>query len=135
MAMSILTGSLSTTDVTLGGASVKCGFGRLSCQFVRQATSSITFCTSGWVAEIPGMKQMIGSLIGYVTKGVAWSDPLVWINSATPVAFVGTADTDCEITASINVFADGVDLVAAANSARGVDFRSTGEVETDWVVA
>jgi hypothetical protein len=135
MAVVILTGSLSATDISLGGASVKCGFARIACQFTRGSTSSTTFCTSGWVSEIPGMRQAAGSIVGYAVKGVAWADPLVWVTASAPIAAVLTADTGCHIDMNINVFSDGIDLVAAANSSRGVDFRSDGAVTSTWVIA
>lgn len=136
MALSIITGSLATHDVTMGGSSVKCGFGRMAMQIVRSATRSTTFCSSGFVEEIPGEKQGVGSLLGYVVKGVAWADPLVWVNASAPVAMVMTADAGpCTLSANVNVFSDGIDLVAAANSGRNVDFRTTGPVTSAWIVA
>jgi hypothetical protein len=135
MAVAILTGSLSTTDINIGAVSVKCGFARVAMQITRGATSSTTFCTSGWVSEVPGMKQGVGSIIGYVTTGAAWSDPLVWVTAAAPVAYILTATTSNTLSGNINVFSDGVDLVAAANSSRGVDFRTDGPVTSAWVVS
>lgn len=80
------------------------------------------------------MKQMSGSLVGFGSKGVAFSDPLIWFTAA-PTAFIGTFDTSCTLTGNVNVFGDGISVVAAANSGRSVDFRSTAAIVSAWVVA
>lgn len=135
MAFSIITGSLSTIDVSLGGSSVKSGFARLSTQITRAGFPITTFSSGGWVEEITGQKQMTGSIIGYAGKSTTWSDPSVWVTSASAIAFVGTADTSCTISSNINVFSDGIDLVAAGPGSRGVDFRSTASVTTAWTTS
>lgn len=135
MAVQIITGSNANIDISIANTSVKCAFASWSFTLTRGATSATTFCSSGWVSEIPGMKQGVGSLIGYSTKGVAYSDPSIWVTSASSLAVILTADTNCSFTMSANFFSDGADLVAAANSARGVSFRSDGVVTTAWVVA
>jgi hypothetical protein len=134
MALAILTGSNTTTDISLGGTSVKCGFGRVAAQIVRGAFRTTTFCSGGWVAEIPGERQLVGSLLGYSIVGVAYADPLIWVTDEDGVAMIITAQTGATITFTANVFSDGLDLVAAANSGRNVDFRSTGTVSTVWPV-
>lgn len=133
MALSLITGSLSTTDISMATVSIKCISAQMALAFSRQSTSATTFCSSGWVEEIPGMKQMSGSIAAFGSKGVAYSDPLVWF-TAGPTAFIGTADTACTLTGNINVFGDGITLVAAANSTRPIDFRSTGAIVSSWTV-
>lgn len=135
MALVIITGSNANIALSISNTTIQCAFASFSFTVTRGATSATTFCSSGWVAETPGMKQGIGSLIGYTTKGVAYSDPLVWVTAAAPLPFIGTADTNCTISCNINVFSDGMDLIAAANSARGVSFRSNEAVTSSWVIA
>lgn len=135
MAFSVITGSLSTTDITMGGTSIKTGFARFSFQLTRAGFPITTFGSAGWVEEICGMLQGAGSIIGYAGKGSTWASPAVWVTSATPIAMVATADTSCTISSNINVFSDGIDLVAAGPGSRGVDFRTTGAVTTAWVTS
>lgn len=135
MAFAVITGSLSTIDVSLGAASVKTGFARFSFQLTRAGFPITTFGSSGWVEEVTGQKQGTGSIIGYAGKSTAWADPSVWVTSATPIAMVATADTSCTISSNINVFSDGIDLVAAGPGSRGVDFRTTAAVTTAWVTS
>lgn len=135
MALSFLNGSLSTIAVSLGGTAVTCGFGRWLLQIVRGATRRTTFCDTGWVQEQPGDKQGVGQLDGYGTEGTPWSDVLIWITSATVIAFVLTANTGSFLTFSGNVFSDGLEVVAAANVGRGVGFRSTGAIVSTWVTS
>jgi hypothetical protein len=134
MALAILTGSNSTTDVSMATVSVKCGFGRVAAQIVRGGFRTTTFCTGGWVAEVPGERQLVGSLLGYTITGVAYADPLIWVTDDDGVAMIITAMTGATLTFTANVFSDGIDLVAAANSGRNVDFRSTGTVSSVWPV-
>lgn len=128
MALGLLHGSLATIDVSLDATSTKCIWGRWFAQFVRGATSITTFCSGGWIEERPGQIQMIGRLDGFASTGTAYSDPLVYITKATPVAFILTADTGKTLTFSGNVFEDSWEVVAAANAGRSIGFRSTGAV-------
>jgi hypothetical protein len=134
MALSIITGSLATTDMTIATVSVKCAFGRMALQFVRGGFRTTTFCSASWVEEVGGEIQGVGSLLGYTTKGWASASPLAWITAPAPIAFVMTADTSCTLTGLLNVFSDGLDLVAQANSGRNVDFRTSNTVAAAWVV-
>lgn len=132
--LNFLHGSLSTIDVTVGGTSIKAAFGRWLAQIVRGATRRTTFADGGWVNEQPGDLQILGRLDGYLTKGTAWSDPFVWITSATVIAMVLQADTSCTLSGNANFFEDGADVVAAANAGRSPAFRSAGSWSSAWVI-
>jgi hypothetical protein len=133
--MAFLHGSLSAIDVSLAAASIKAAFGRAVVQFVRGSTRRTTFADNGWVNEQPGDKQALFTFDGYSTKGTAWSDPLYYIVQAATIAAVVTADTSCSITSDVNVFGDGIELVAAANAGRSITARSAGPVSTSWVTS
>ena len=133
--MVFLHGSLSTIDISLGATSLKAAFGRWVMQLVRGSTRRTTFADNGWVSEQPGDKQGLITLDGYQTKGTPWSDPLVYITAADVVAFVGTADTSCTVTANVNAFGDGFEAVAGANMGRSITLRTSGVVSTAWVIA
>jgi hypothetical protein len=140
MALTLLDGTTAAIDFTLAFSgsnqvSVKCAFSRISARMQRGFTDRTTFCSTGWVEEIPGMKQLLMSLAGYASKGTAYSDPLALFSDNVPRPFLFTADTGCTLTGNANAVSDGVDLVAAANSGRGIDLRSHGPVTSAWVVA
>lgn len=128
MALALLNGSQSTIDVSLDATSIKCIAGRWFAQIVRGATSATTFCNNGWVAETPGSLQLIGRIDAFASKGVAYSDPLLYVTKATAVAFILTADTGVTLTFSGHVYEDSMEVVAAANQGRSIGFRSTGAV-------
>jgi hypothetical protein len=134
MSLALLHGSNSAIDISLGGTSVKCSFARWIATITRGSTRTTTFCSGGWVEEQPGDKQLLARLDGYASKGVAYSDVLVWVTAAASIAVVLTADTSCTLTFQANVFEDGIELVASNNSGRGVSLRSTGAVTSAWVV-
>lgn len=135
MALALITGSNANIDISVATISIKCLFARWAMQITAGSTSATTFCSTGWVKEIKGMLQGVGSFAGYTSKGFSASDPLVWVTASSPLAFVGTVDTSCTLSSNINVFSDGVDIVAAANAGRGVDWRTDGAVTSAWVVA
>lgn len=134
MALAILTGTNTNIDVNMNAASVKCGFGRVAAQIVRGGFRTTTFCSGGWISEVPGERQLVGSLLGYTLTGVAYADPLVWVTDDDGVPMIITATTAATLTFTANIFSDGLDLVAAANSGRSVDLRSTGTVSSVWPV-
>ncbi len=135
MALTLLSGTSANIDISLAGASVKCSFGMWSATFVRSATRTTTFCSGGWVEEQPGDKQLLFRLDGYAGKGVAHTDPSIYVTASSTTAVILTADTGCTLTFAGNVFEDGVQLVAAANSGRSISGRSSGSVTTAWTVA
>jgi len=77
MALSLLDGTNAAIDmvITIASAtnSVKCSFGYMSADVVREFTEKTTFCSSGWRSRQPGMKQVVGHLDGFVSKGAAKS--------------------------------------------------------------
>jgi hypothetical protein len=138
--LALLDGTTAAIDMTLAFSgtnqvSVKCAFNRISARMNRGFTDRTTFCSTGWVEEIPGMKQLLISLAGYASKGTPYSDPLALFSDNVPRPFLFTADTSCTLSGNAHAASDGVDLVAAANSGRGIDLRSTGPVTSAWVVA
>lgn len=140
--LSLLDGTVATIDVSFGyGAggtsttSMKCAFNRISADIVREFTEKTTFCSSGWRSRQPGMKQLIGRLDGFASKGTIYSDPLALFADNTARPFVITVDTGCTLSGNMHAARDHIGLNAAANSERGIDFESTGEVVSAWVVA
>lgn len=135
MALALLDGSNASIDVSIATASYKCIAAAWTARLVREFSEQTTFCSGGWRARVPGMRQLIGSLAGFASKGSAISDPSVNISTQLPVAMVLTADTGSTFTFSGHVGSDETTMVAAANSGRAIAFESTGAVVTAWVVA
>lgn len=135
MALKLLTGTNAAIDIGFGGSpvSVKCFFGRWRLAINAQAFGQTTFCSGGWVVEALGLKQGALTLGGYASTGNAYSDPLA-LFAAAPVAGILTADTANTISGSFNPTTDAIELVAAANSGRDVDMRSTSALTTAWVI-
>lgn len=141
MALALLDGTTAAIDMTIavaGGTnqtSLKCAFGYMSADFVREMTEKTTFCSSGWRSRNPGMKQVVGHLDGFVSTGQSYSDPAAMMSGTTPLAFLFTATTSCTLTGNLHVVRDHMGLRAAANSDRGIDWESDGVVTSAWVVA
>lgn len=142
MALSLLDGTSALIDFSIaydgGGSSqssMKCAFNYISADISREFTEKTTFCSSGWRSRQPGMKQVVGHLDGFVSKGTVFSDPLALFATTNAFPFVFTADTGCTLTGSLHAQRDHIGLRAAANSERGLDWESTGAVTSAWVIA
>jgi hypothetical protein len=140
MALALLDGTTAAIDMTIAisgtnQTSLKCAFGYMSADLVREMSEKTTFCSSGWRSRQPGMKQLVGHLDGFASKGAVYSDPAVMMATTTALAFVFTADTTCTLTGNLHVVRDHMGLRAAANSDRGIDWESDGVVTSAWVVA
>jgi hypothetical protein len=140
MALTLLDGTNANIDfaVAVSGSnttSFKCAFGYMSADMVREMSEKTTFCSEGWRARQPGMKQLVGHLDGFVSSGAVYSDPTIMMSTTTPLAFVFTADTSCTLTGDLHVVRDHMGLRAASNSDRGIDWESSGPVTSAWVVA
>lgn len=133
MSLAIISGAVSTHDVSLAATSVKGAFGRMGVQVNAQGIPVTTFASSKYVDELKGLMQADLTLLGYQTTGATYSDPLLYVLDESPVAFVGTAKASCTISFSCNIFSDGMDLVAAFNAGRTMGGRSTGAITGAWV--
>lgn len=136
MAMSLLDGTMAAFDITIATLSYKCMAAYVSADIVREFTERTTFCTTGgWRSRLPGMKQLIGRIDGFMMKGDPKSDPSILFASTASLAFVITMDTGCTITGSLHTGRVHLGMRAQANSEEGIDFESDGVVTFVWVVA
>ena len=138
MAINLLHGSVSTLDVSFGGKSMKCAFGRWMAQIIRGASSVLTMCSGNWISERPGAMQLVGRLDGFAATGAVadtWTSPLAFITATSTIAAVLTADTGVTISFNANVFEDTMEMVAGGNSGRSIGFRSDGAVTVAGFVA
>lgn len=140
MALELLDGTVATIDFSIAYSgtaqtSLKCAFNYLSARMQRGFTEQTTFCSSGWVQENPGMKQVLLHLDGFVSKGAVFSDPLALFADNIAKPFIFTATTGCTLSGSAHASLDAMGMRAAANSERGIDLRSYGPVTSVWVVA
>lgn len=140
MALALLDGSNAAIDVNFsipGGSATS--FKNIAAVWTarinRDFTEATTFASGGWRSRTPGMRQLIGSLAGFASKGWAGADPLVLMSLQAAIAIVLTADTGCTYTFTGHVGSDETTLVAAANSGRIITFESVGVVVTAWVIA
>lgn len=136
MALTLLDGTTAAFDITFATKSYKCLASYVSADIVREFTERTTFCTTGgWRSRVPGMKQMIGRLDGFMGKGSDISDPSILFATTTPMAFVVTWDTGCTMTGSGHTGRVHLGMRAQANSEFGLDWESDGQVSFAWVVA
>jgi hypothetical protein len=138
--MELLDGTNALIDFQLdypgtSNVSLKCAFAYMSCDIVREFTEKTTFCSDGWRSRQPGMKQCVGRLDGFASKASVYSDPLALFADNDPKDFLFTADSGCTIGGQLHIARDHIGLRAAANSERGIDWESYGEVTSSWVVA
>jgi len=137
MALSLLDGSNGNIQVTINSVAFQCVINRWSADIVREFTEKTTFCSGGWRSRDPGMKQLIGRMDGYLSKGIAASDPLALIaaDTVSGLAFTLQADTGCYLSGSCHIGLSHVGTNAQLNSEMGVGFESDGEVTSVWVVS
>jgi hypothetical protein len=137
MATEILDGSNGNILVTINSIEFKCVINRWSADIVREFTEKTTFCTGGWRSRDPGMKQLVGRMDGYLSKGFAGSDPLALIaaDDTDGLPFVLQADTGCYFSGNCHIGLSHAGSNAQLNSEMGQAFESDGAVSTFWVVA
>lgn len=141
MSTTIIDGSNGNILVTLDGIEFKCVINRWSADIVREFTEKTTFCSGGWRSRDPGMKQLIGRMDGYLSKGFAGSDPLALITADNStdnpggIPMVLKADSGCMLSGNCHVSLSHLASAAQLNTEAGVGFESDGPVTSIWVVA
>lgn len=135
MALSLLDGSNTNIDISINSNSYKLVMNYWSADYGRDMTEATTFGSSGNRVRTPGMRQLTGRAEGYLSKGVAYSDPSLTLTSQTAVTFVLTADTSCSVTFTGFITRVHMGLRAAANSEFSIDFESASAITFAWVVA
>lgn len=136
MALALLDGTTAAFDISIATISYKCIAAYVSADIVREFTERTTFCTAGgWRSRLPGMKQLIGRIDGFMAKGVPLADPSILFATTSPLAFVITFDTGCTATGAMHAGRVHLGMRAQANSEEGIDFESDGVVTFVWVVA
>jgi hypothetical protein len=135
MALTLINAGSGNSDISFGGASYKCITNRFETDDVRQFTEATTLCSTVWVEETPARRQLFGTLIGFLSKGSAISNPTTLMDDIDGVAVVLTYDTGCTKTFTAHVSRSRSSSIATANGEQVYDFRSTGAVTTAWVVA
>jgi hypothetical protein len=136
MALQLLDGSNGNILVTINSLPFQCVVNRWSADVVREFTEKTTFCSGGWRSRDPGMKQLIGRLDGYLSKGIAGSDPLALIaaDNVNGLPFVLQADTGCYFGGNCHIGLSHAGSNAQLNSEMGIGFESDGVVTTTWIV-
>lgn len=137
MATTIIDGSNGNILVTINSIEFKCVVNRWSADIVREFTEKTTFCSGGWRSRDPGVKQLVGRIDGYLSKGFAGSDPLALIaaDGVAGIAFVLQADTGCYFSGTCHIGLSHAGSNAQLNSEMSVGFESDGPVSTFWIVA
>lgn len=134
-AFAIIDGSNANADISIATQSHKCWASYFSADIVRDFTEQTTFCTSGWRSRQPGLKQLLGTIDGFLPSGATAVSPGSYFTSTTAAAYVLTADTGCTFTFSGHAGRMHAGLRAALNSEFALNFESAGAVTTAWVVA
>lgn len=137
----LLNGTTAIIDVSMAigsgsgsPTSVKCQFRRWMARITQEMFEQTSFCSGSWRARIPGLRQLIGRLDGYMSIGNVGSDPLAYFQNTLPAPFVLTATTSATISGNAWVTSDENSIEAAANSSRAVDFESYGPCLTSWPI-
>lgn len=137
--MTILDGTTAAFDFTTGTAasdSWKCVATYAEFNVRRDFIEQTTFCsTGGWRERLPILKQVIGRITGFLSKGEAISDPLHLFSGTAGVPFVFTADTGCTLSGNLHAANYRGGMRAQANSEMDLDYESTGSVSSSWTVA
>lgn len=136
MALSLLSGTTAAADFSIGGTSIKCHLNQMGVTFVRELLQRVTFCSSAFKEKIFGLKDILGSVSGYVGKGDAFSKIGQHFLTDSTVAIVYTFDTLCTISFTAGITQDSASMVAAGNTSRGLSFESMDDdVAIAWVTS
>lgn len=140
MPLTLLDGTTAAVSMKIGSAQpptveYNCSMRYLSADIVRDFTEATTFCQSGWRTRTPGMKQLVGRMDGYASKGDPSSGAGILTASTVPLNFIFTLDTLCTFTGAMHVGREHFGIQAAAQSERGIDWESAGVVTIAWVIA
>lgn len=134
-AFDFTTATRTTFSGTAGTAKTWAGVASyFSADIARELFEQTTFGSSGWRSRIPGMKQLIGHIDGFTSKGLSNSDPLYLFANNFPIAFVATVDTGCTLTGDGFATRHHTGLRAAAQSEMALDFESYGAVTSAWII-
>jgi hypothetical protein len=136
MALQLLDGSNGNIVVTINSLPFTCVINRWSADIVREFTEKTTFCSAGWRSRDPGMKQLVGRIDGYLSKGIAGSDPLALIaaDTVTGLPFTLQADTGCFLSGTCHIGLYHAGSNAQLNSEMSIGFESDGAVTSTWIV-
>lgn len=134
MALALLSGTTASIDFSVAGTSVKCHFSNMSIAFNRGLIPQITFCSSNFVSKILGLKEIRGSVSGYLAKGDTFSKFGQHFLTDTTYAIVGTFDTGCTISFTAAITDDAGSATAAGLMSRGLNFESTSaDLAISWI--
>lgn len=138
MALALLDGSTAGIDFSTHSAPIswKCVTSYFSVDIGRRLEDRTTFCTSGgWASAVPTMKQAAIRLDGFLSSGVAISDPLYLFSSTAAVAWTATFATGCTLAGDMHATGYHAGMRAQGASEMGVSAVSNGTVSSVWVVA
>jgi hypothetical protein len=138
MALVLINGISSVAAVTINSLVYDCMMGRWRGQATKQYFLQNTFCTSaGWRDEIAGIKAVDIISEGFLSHGVAASDPLADFGTAAGVLCVFQADQTLNmmmpstITGTFHIESDfGVSALAPSEFAKRC--RSKGPISSTW---
>lgn len=127
----LITGTSGVASVSINALLYDCVLGMWRASAVKQFFNAVTFCGGGWISEFSGLKQIIGSAIGYLSHGNPISDPMLDFGTAVGVPVILQADTTCTLSFTGHIEKD-LGTVAAGPSEFGIRFRSTGAATSVW---
>ena len=136
---SVFTTDLNTANATNGsypsnssggnfsnGSNWTCTAAYASFDFTQELLDRTTFCTGGWKGRFAALKDMIGRLDMFASKGSPISNPSYMFGTALGVPMLATIDSGCTITALIKQSRRHIGLRAAANSEDSMEFAQDG---------
>lgn len=137
MALDLLDGTVAALDFTTGedDDSWKCVANYVSADLGNELFDFTTFCSTGWRKRTRGMKQLIGRIAGFLSKGDPVSNPSTLFAGTGPTPFVMTFDTGCTVTGDLQPRNIHAGMAAAGASELGLDWESYGAVTFAWVTA
>jgi hypothetical protein len=114
----------ATTSTALD--SWKCMARYLSIDIDRALINRTTFCTAGWMGHVPALKNLVGRLAGFMSKGSSISNPLYMFGTTFGIPMIATLDTALTISALVMASRDHLGMTAMENSEREMTFESDG---------
>lgn len=134
MALVLLNGTSAVPSVSVSSTTLDCQFGAWRAVTSSQKFDQRTFCSGGYRVSTKGIKAVDVACAGFLGKGVASADPLLYFGAATGVACIWQADTGCTLTGSFHID-PAFGIVAAGGSEESFACESTGTFSTTWVTS
>jgi hypothetical protein len=138
MPLALLNGTTGTQEFSTGPSTPKTWAGILnyiSIVFDRDFFQQTVFGSSRWSRQITSAARMSGRNEGYLSTGVANSDPIYLFSGTTSLPFTATLETGCTVAGNLWASREEMGTRALGNSEFAFNWVGDGAPTTVWVTS